>query len=416
MTRTRTGAAVLIALTLAVSGCKGGASSGGTSGGLKTGPGVTDSSIKLGAITDTSGAFAALGSAVTAGQQLFFDELNSKGGVCGRKVELVVKDMGYDVQRAVAAYAEVQPQVAGFAQLFGSPMIAALLDTLAQDKIYTAAVSWSSLLLKQENLQITGATYDIEMINGISYLVDKGKLKKGDKIGHIYLEGQYGANGLAGSKYAAEKLGLTVDAVQVKATETDMSTAVTKLKAAGVSAIMLTTTPKQTASVAGIAATAGLDVPLLGNNPAFSPLLLDTAAGPALEKNLYISGSLKPLSDDDAVSKKILAAFKAKFPKIRPNAGVTYGYAVAVTVADTLKKACDAKDLSRTGLTQAFRSQTSVQTEGIMAPLDYSVKGAIPSRQTRIVRPSRATLDIDGLTTVQNLFEAPIAKDYTPQG
>ena len=50
-----------------------------------------------------------------------------------------------------------------------------------------------------------GATYDVEMVNGFDYLLKKGKIKEGDKIGHIYFEGEYGANGLAGSKYFAEQ-------------------------------------------------------------------------------------------------------------------------------------------------------------------------------------------------------------------
>lgn len=414
MIRSRSGAIIALALALTAAGCGKGSSGGSTAGEVKTGPGVTDKAISLGILTDTTGAFASLGATVTQGQQLYFDQLNAKGGVCNRDVTLVVKDMGYDVQKAVAAYAEMSPNVAGFAQLLGSPMITALKDSLAEDHMYTAAVSWASSLLKQDNIQITGATYDIEMINGISYLVDEKKINKGDKIGHIYLEGEYGANGLAGSKYAAEKLGLTVEAVQVKATEADMTSAVTKLKAAGVKAIMLTTSPKQTASVAGVAAASGLDVPLLGNNPTYSPLLLGTPAGPALVKNLYISGSIQPLSADTATTKQLLTDFTAKFPSTSTNAGVTYGYAVSKVFAESLKKACDNKDLSREGLENAFRSLKSVETDGITAPLDFSVKGGISSRETRIVRPNMETAKVDGLKTEKDLFESDIAKAYTP--
>ena len=42
------------------------------------------------------------------------------------------------------------------------------------------------------------------------YLLKKGLLKEGDKVGHIYFEGEYGANGLAGSKSLAEQKGLKV--------------------------------------------------------------------------------------------------------------------------------------------------------------------------------------------------------------
>ena len=58
-----------------------------------------------------------------------------------------------------------------------------------------------------------------------------------------------------------------------------------------------------------------------------------------------------------------------------------------------------------------------METDGIIAPLDYSKPGEIPARQTYVVRPSTATLDIDGLKIEKDLFESEIAKGYTtPQG
>jgi ABC-type branched-subunit amino acid transport system substrate-binding protein len=415
MTRSRSGAVALIALALAASACstKTKASGDSTSGGVKTGPGVTAKTIKLGVLTDTSGVFASLGATVTQGNQLGIDAINAAGGICGRQLELEVQDHGYDVQKAVSLYAQEQPDIAGVLQLLGSPMTTALLDQLKTDHMLAATATWASTLLRSDDIQISGATYDIEQINGLSYLFDQGKIKKGDKVGHIYLEGEYGANGLAGSKYAAEKLGFTIVPVQVKATETDLTSAIGQLKSAGVTAISLTTTPKQTASAVGVAAVGGLKVPFLGNNPTYSPLLLATPAGPALEANLYVSGSSIPLSADNPEAQKVLAAFKAKYPGKPSNAGVTYGYGVAQIYAKTLKAACDKKDLSRTGIESAFRTLTNVDTAGIIAPLDYSKPGEIPARQTYIVRPSKATIAVDGLKVEKELFESEIAKAYT---
>ena len=415
MTRTRSGAVAMVALALAASACstKSNNDNSSSSGGVKTGPGVTATKIRLGVLTDESGVFAALGTTVTQGNQLGVDAINKDGGICGRQIELEVQDHGYDVQKAVSLYAQEAPNVAGMLQLLGSPMTTALLDQLKTDHMLGATATWASTLLKSEDIQISGATYDIEQINGISYLFDEGKIKKGDKIGHIYIEGEYGANGLAGAKYAAQKLGLTVVPVQIKATETDLTSAIGQLKSAGVKEIGLTTSPKQTASAVGVAAVSKLNVPFLGNNPTYSPLLLSTPAGPALEANLYISGSSIPLSADNAEAKKVLTAFKAKYPGKPTNAGVTYGYGVAQVYAHTLKAACDAKDLSREGIEKAFRTLSNVDTNGLLAPLDYSKPGEIPARQTFIVRPSKATLTIDGLKIEKELFESDIAKDYT---
>jgi ABC-type branched-subunit amino acid transport system substrate-binding protein len=381
---------------------------------VKTGPGISGKTITLGVLTDLSGVFAVLGKSVTQGAQLYYNDLNAQGGICKRKIKLSIKDDGYDVQKAVGLYADMAPNVLGMEQLLGSPINAALKQNIETDKLFTVPVSWASTILDNPNNMIVGSTYDVEMINGIQFLVDQKKIKKGDTVGHIYLEGEYGANGLAGSKFAAQKLGLTIVPVQVKATESDMTSAIGQLKTAGVKAISLTTTPKQTASAVGVAAVSKFAVPFLGNNPVYSPLLLSTPVAPALEANLYIVGSSIPLSADNAEAKAVLAAFRAKYPGKPSNAGVTYGYGVAQIYAQTLKAACAKKDLSRTGIESAFRTLTNVDTKGIIAPLDYSKPGAIPARQTYIVRPSKATLAIDGLKIEKELFESPTAKLYTP--
>lgn len=415
MTRTRSGAVVLLAVALAATACstKSGGGDETTSGGVKTGAGVAEKSITLGVLTDETGVFASLGTTVTAGNQLAVDEINAAGGVCGRQIKLVVQDHGYDVQKATSLYATMAPQVAGLMQLLGSPETTALLGSLKTDSMLAAPASWASTLLTSSEIQISGATYDVEMINGIQYLLDEGKIKKGDVLGHIHVEGEYGANGLAGSKYAAGKLGMTVKDVQVKATDTDMTSAIGQLKSAGVSAVLLTTTPKQTASAVGVAAVGGFKVPFLGNNPVYSPLLLGTPVAAALEANLYVMGSSIPLSADNAAAKKVLAAYTAKFPSGKPNAGVTYGYGVGKIWEQTLKAACDAKDLTRAGIEKAFHTLKSVSTDGILAPLDYSTQGAIPAKETFVVRPSKATIAVDGLKIEKELFTSDIAKDYT---
>ena len=123
---------------------------------------------------------------------------------------------------------------------------------------------------------------------------EKG-LKKGDKIGHVYFEGDYGESALIGSKYIAKEAGLTVVEQKIKPTDNDMTAQVAALKKAGVKAIVISAGPRQAASLVGVAAAAGFDVPVIGNNSAFAPQLLATQAGPALMKNYYVASSSLPI-------------------------------------------------------------------------------------------------------------------------
>ena len=141
------------------------------------------------------------------------------------------------------------------------------------------AAAWPPAFLDAETVSIIGATYDIEAINGIEWLMENKGLKEGDAIGDLYFEGDFGEGGLIGVKYAAEKHGLKVVEQKIKATDEDMSGAAAKFKREGVKAIWVTTAPGQLASLAGVAKSIGLDVPIGTNGPVFAPQLLDTPVG-----------------------------------------------------------------------------------------------------------------------------------------
>lgn len=409
-TVTAVGAAAALLVTACSTKSNGGDDKTGDKGGIKTGPGVTDSAITLGVLTDLSGVFAVLGKSVTQGAQLYFNELNANGGVCQRKIKLTIKDAGYDVQKAVGIYAEMEPNILGMEQLLGSPINAALKSNIEKDKLFTIPVSWASTILDNPNNMIVGTTYDVEIINGIQFLVDQKKLKKGDTIGHIYLEGEYGEDGYLGSKFAAKQLGLKLVGQKITATATDVSSQVSALKNKGVKAIMLTTTPTQTASAAAVDASTGLNVPLMGNNPVFAPQLLGTAAGPALAKLLYVVASWQPYSSDVPGAAKVRAAYGKKYPKEVPNGGIDYGYGAARAYATVLEKACSNGDLTRDGLQKAFRQTTSVDTNGIFGSLDYSKPGDPATREALVGKPDKASAG--GLKVVQDLKASDLAKKY----
>lgn len=61
------------------------------------------STIKIGAITSITGRFAEFGKMQQAGFKVAVDEVNRKGGVLGKKIELVVEDNASDVNKGLAA-------------------------------------------------------------------------------------------------------------------------------------------------------------------------------------------------------------------------------------------------------------------------------------------------------------------------
>jgi ABC-type branched-subunit amino acid transport system substrate-binding protein len=402
-------AAAAVSLLLAACSAKAETTGASGDGSLKVDVGVTDTVIKLGVLTDRTGPFAPASKAVEQGRTLFWSQ---KGKVCDRTVEFVTKDHKYTTTGASAAYAELRGEVLALDELLGTPVIYALQRDIEADQMTTMAAAFGSDLLANPNIVIVGATYDIEMINAVGYLVKTKGLAKGDKIGHIYHEGPYGENAAAGSRAAAGNAGLELVEQKIKPTDADLTAQVTALKAAGVKAVLLTTSSAQTGNAVGVAATSGFDVTFLGSNPSFSGALLAGPAKDAVQKNFLVVQTNAPFGSPEPGPTKVRDAFKAKFPDSPKSGYVMYSYAQQQILASALEAACASGDLTRAGLATAIQGLSSVQTDGLLPQLDYSKPGGIPTRQTRILQPD-STVE-GGLKQIQDPFTEPLASAYQP--
>ncbi|MET9496547.1 ABC transporter substrate-binding protein [Streptomyces sp. NPDC006552] len=412
-TLTVTAVAALLALTAA---CSSKAEDGKgddkqSADGVKTGQGISGKTIDLGVLTDMTGVYATLGKSVTQAQQLYVKQVNADGGICGYQLKLTVRDHGYDPQKAVAGYTELAPKVLGFTQFIGSPFVAAVEKRITgQDKALVLPQAWSSNLLGSPYVRIIGSTYDIETINAIDFLMKEKGLKKGDKLGHVYFEGDYGESALKGSTYMAKEAGLTVVEQKIKPTDNDMTAQVAALKKAGVKAVVISAGPRQAASLVGVAAAAKLTVPVIGNNSAYAPQLLGTQAAPALLANYYVASPSLPIGADTPEAEKLVADYKKAYPKDGLDNGVVAGWTAAGVFGEALKKACASKDLTRESVDKALLSLNGYDM-GFGVDQDFTDPKAPSSYKSVILQPDKTA--VGGLKVVQDPAEAPQAKTYT---
>jgi len=406
--------ALAAALCLALTGCNKATSGDQDAGGVKTGVGVTDTTIKLGSLVDLTAVFAPLAKSVVQGTQLFWKQQNASGGVCGRTVEIVVKDHGYDPQKAVAVYRELAGDVLGMQTVLGSPVVSALRPSIGQDNMYVGFAGWSASVLADQHIQVLGTTYDIEAISGLDFLMRTKGLTSGDKVGHVYFEGDFGENALKGSQYLAAQKGLTIVGQKIRPPDTDLSAQVSTFRSAGVKAILVSAGPTQTASVAGVAKSVGLNVPIVANGPGFTPQLLGSPAGPALKENLHVVSSIAPPGLDTPAARQLQDAFAKEYPDAVPTqVGSVFGYVQAKVTKEILQKACDNKDLTRQGVLTALHQLSGLDTGGLVAgTLDYTKTGQPPSRTVYISRVDSTVPG--GLTVVGGPVEAEPAKTYQP--
>ena len=403
----RTAVVVAAAVVVTASGCstKAPESSGGGGGGeaaadVQTDIGVEGETIKLGVLTDLTGVFAALGKDITNANELFWSDKK----VCDTyTVELDVQDTGYVPQQGVQLYSGMKDSVLAMQQTIGSPINTALAPEYEADQIVNFPSAWSKTLTEIPGTGVVGATYDVEIANGYSYLFEEGLLKEGDKVGHIYFEGEYGANGLAGTQAVAAEMGLEVIEAQIKATDQDMSAQITQFKAEGVNLIALTVAPTQLASVATVAESQGLDVPILGSNPVFAPGLLQGPAANWLKSHLYVAS---PVSSFDA-NPDLLKAYEAAYPDATPSLGVVVGTGMSTLMKEVLDAACESGDLTRQGVLDAFDGLKEVDTGGLVVPIRGYELGKSPSLQSFVLQPADVP---GGASVLAEAFEGEFAE------
>lgn len=401
-----------LALALALAGCGKGGS--GTGDGGSSAPGVTDKTITLGALVDLTNVFAPNSKSILHGVNTYWDDVNKDGGVCGRQVKLDVGDHEYDPQKAVSLYRDMSSKVLALSPVLGSSVMTALLPSYEQDNMLVGMAAWTSDVLPNPLIQITGTTYDLEIVNAVDWLMREKGLKKGDTVGIVYFEGDYGGTAVKGLDYAAKRVGLKEVKQQIQPTDTDLSAQVNAMKSKDVKAIFMAAASPQTASVASVAKSIGLDVPIVGNSPAFTPDLLDTPAGPALEENFYTSSSVAPPAVHAPQVKKFLAAFQKAHPGEQPiQNGSAYGYASAQIMDKIISGTCD--DLTREGLEKSFRSLSNYDSGGMVAgTLDYSDPSVPPTREVYISKADKSVPG--GLKPVGEPFTSQMAKDYSFSG
>jgi ABC-type branched-subunit amino acid transport system substrate-binding protein len=392
-------AAVSAALvSLAVGACgtgnsssSGGGGSGGTSVEAGPGVGVASKTIAIGDINALSGPAAPLGKAVAAGHRAYFEALNARGGIDGWKVKLITRDSGYQPQQHVQLFNQVQGSVA-ILNSFGSPTTKAIQAQVDQQKLVTIPASFDSAWGADSVMAPVGAPYSVDIANALDYYTRGGAKKP--KIGIVYQNDEYGADGLRGFKAAKAALGFQDAGEQAfNVGDTSFTAQVQKLKAAGAEAVVVTALPSATGPIVGTAATLGFHPQWILQGPSYLEQLITkdgnldspaTPVAPALKGALVTSFAAPWGADKTSGMKQLVADHHRYSAKLPPSVYFTLAYAQGRVEAAILRKAIESGNLTRQGILKAKESLGTVDLGGIAPNVNYTARPGPPTRKSLI--------------------------------
>ena len=109
-----------------------------------TGPGVAGKSITVGVLSVLTGPVALQGVPIANGVEAFFKHMNDSKSAAGMETVILKRDHQYNAQSANQIFAEMTPRVAMYADLFGTPIIAALQPRIKESGVLAIPSTFGS--------------------------------------------------------------------------------------------------------------------------------------------------------------------------------------------------------------------------------------------------------------------------------
>ena len=369
--------------------------------------------IRIGMLSDLTGPFGPLVSAIVAGYQAYIDDVNANGGIEGLQIELIVRDTVYVVDSHIQFYNEIKDDVVAIGHSTGSPHTVALNADLQADGMLAVPLTWYSGWSDSDinaNLVSHGTPYCIEAMNTIGYLVEE-HLDGATTIAIASLPGDYGQDSAAGAKLAAEAAGLEIvydgEAAIIPTDESAVTSVANGIANSGADIAWVATTPGTFSSIFGQALAAGYQGTWSGPSPSWSPAYIapDSPIKDAISQS-FIGGTYTAgwtTEGADGFHDLFLGAGL-------PVSDYFYeGVVEAKIMEAALRQAYANGDMTRAGVLAAAKSLDTVSFDG--AAPDESYTGADNDRLQRkgyIYAP-----DPEGLAAGTSGGRMDLAVEYT---
>jgi branched-chain amino acid transport system substrate-binding protein len=364
--------------------------------------GAQADTIRIGVNEPLTGPFAASGTYVVNGAKIAADEINAKGGVLGKKIELLIEDNKSNPTEAAAVAEKLitsdkTPVMMG---AWGSSLTLAvmpklmdyetpmLVETSSSGKITTSGNPYVFRISPPSSLEA----------ETFAPMVARLGMKKVD---FLILNNDFGRGAATDFGKMLKDKGVTVGLVEtMDQGAQDMSAQLAKLKASDADTIMITSSVDQLVLLFKQMAALGLKKRVITTGGSQNPDQIIAQAGAAADGTMHLTTFL-PWSPDKTPDPKATAAFIAAWKKRGFDfAGVTEsfrGYDGIRAIAHAIEKAGSADPAA---IAKAF---WSVDFVGLNGPIRFAKAGPA-GKESGQSKPDVYLIEIkDGRVTVPAL-------------
>jgi branched-chain amino acid transport system substrate-binding protein len=330
-------------------------------------PGVTSTSILLGGTAPLTGPQVVYAS-IARGAKAYFDYVNSRGGVNGRRIEYTMRDDASDPVRTVAETRRLVEQDGVFAifNSFGTEQNLAVRDYLNQRKVpqLFAASGASALGSQASRYPYTiglRPTYAAEGWVLGQYLA---RTQGAARVGVLYEGDSFGQELLSGLRRGLQRSKVKIVSAQPYDEDSyDVQAQVARLRVSGANVFAVFSSPAHAAEALKYAHRLGWKPKLtIGNSAASSAVVLGDAAEKGanpLVKGMVSVAFLKDPTDPRWLKDAAMKLYRRVLKRFAPGSAASdvylvYGMAAAWTAVEALRRA--GSEPTRERLVQAVGS------------------------------------------------------------
>ena len=348
----------------------------------------SSNTIKVGGIFDLTGVTSDVGKSFASGVRDSVANVNDKGGVNGKKIQLVDVDYGYKIPEAVAAYKRlVNDEKVIMINGWGTGDTEGLKALVNADKIPYVSASFSGALTDPAKTPynfFVGPSYSDHLRAWLRWVKDDWKDKsRNPRVSFYYGDNAYGKSPIEAGRQYCKEIGVDlVDEEVLPGIFQDATSQLlnTKKKGADYAYINVTTTGVST--VLKDAKKLGLKIKFGSNAYGFGealPLVAREAAEGVTGVMPHV-----PFGENVPGMKAITDWHQAHHPTDNHDAMYVRGWTYVLLWSEALKKADAANALNGPGVKAAIESLKDFDLGGLTNPVTYSPTDHRPSTKTPI--------------------------------
>ena len=239
--------------------------------------------VRIGVVQPTTGPVAYDGNIYVNTVKMLIDDMNAKGGILGKKIELFVEDGACNPAQSVNAAEKLvtRDKVVALLGAFCSTSTAAMMEVAKKHKIpHITGISTAAQLTEQGNPYFFRAVATTPMLGNAFGGVLPAAVKA-KRFAFLVLNDDWGRSMVASYPKAIEKAGGEIVATEFfQQSDLQFLSQITKVKAANPDAIVLATNTQQAAALSKQIRELGVTAPLIGEGSWTSDSYLKLA-GPA---------------------------------------------------------------------------------------------------------------------------------------